>query len=334
MNQPLKQQRPKGNVAIYFCGGTGINIHKNFQEVIKNFKEDSIANIRTYFVDSSDSDLTDYQTAENTYLIKDKDGGGKVRGSIYPHFSPKVTTFMDKFHPGDISIVVSSLGGGTGATIAYTIMEELLRRNCAAIAIGVTNTDSKIELENTIKAIASFENIAEQTGKPVILSPFQNDDSGQHSKVNNHIAYLVSLLCVLASRRNARLDTQDVYNWINYHNVTDVPPRLMAMVHCVGNDTLSNDDIVPISLATLAQPDTNINPGFTPDYQCVGYVSPTMKGVETYPAHFMIADGIISNLVEKKLKDALSKIDQRAGNRKLSERMTYDKDKGSQGFIA
>jgi hypothetical protein len=313
-------ERKQGVMKVYLCGGTGVNIANAIKTM--SASPDSMtgmANIELVLIDTSNANLTNANAKDSVYLFKGIDGGGKHRGDIHPVVSPKAFEILEKFPAGDMNVVISSLGGGSGSVIAPCIMRELLKQNKLALAVGITNNDSKIEVENTVDTMGSYEGLARTLKKCVVLAPFHNNNSAGFADVNTLVANLVMLLAVLSSRQNHGLDSADLVNWINFDAVTDVSPRLMGLMHAT-NKTEIGDDIHPITVATLGNHGDDVRPSWVPDYQAVGYIAEGCDAITDSPAHFVVADGVVQRLYERMASDAAD-LARRTSGRSLSKQL-------------
>lgn len=104
-------QPTKGRIVCYMAGGTGINISKTLMQHFKKLDMAPAAQVDIVLIDTSTSNLAG-NTASNVYLIKGLDGSGKFRRENHGRISQVALNILDKHEPGDLNIVVSSLGGG------------------------------------------------------------------------------------------------------------------------------------------------------------------------------------------------------------------------------
>lgn len=317
---PQSFKRNIGVMKVYLCGGTGINVAAHIKKMLEEQATiTNIAKVEIVLVDTSDSNLSSVNNGDAVYLFKDKDGGGKKRRAVYEFASPKAFEILEKFPAGDLNIVVSSLGGASGSVIAPCLMRELIKQKKLVMAVGITSTDSLIEIENTVASLASYELLSEKQDSAVVLAPFHNDNAANHGIVNDLVANLIMMLAVLGSRQNAGLDTADLTNWLHFDRVSNVGPRLMGLMHATSS-TKINDDIHPVTVATLAVVGSEVRPSWIPDYQAVGYM-PNAHELIQAPVHFVIADGVVQ-LVHNKIAVDAEALKRKAAGRTLSKRLT------------
>lgn len=322
--------RPRGSMKIYLCGGTGINIATPLKKMLAEQPKSTTADVEIVLVDTSDSNLNPTNDGDNVYLFKGIDGGGKVRRDVHSVAAPKAREILERFQPGDFNVVVSSLGGGSGSVIAPHLLREIINLDKLCVAVGITNNDSKIEVNNTANTFATYEAISETIGRPVVLAPFHNKTPDKFDEVNLLVSHLLLQLTILASRQNAQLDTADLTNWLNYDRVTDVEPRLMGLYFTAGTAELP-EGVHAVSVATLCTSGTNSRPNWVPDYQCVGYVPEGVTSEKNEAVHFSVADGVVQQIYSIIAADK-AELDRRAGARSLSKRLSTSQA-GNDGFV-
>lgn len=308
MNASVSTSSAKGRVVCYMAGGTAVNISKVLAEQFKKLDLAPAAQIEVVLIDTSDSNLVN-GASDKIYLLKGLDGSGKLRAENHPAISRAILGILDAHQPGDLNIVVSSLGGGSGSVIAPALAGALLAQDKLVIGMGVTNTDSAIEVTNSVKTIKSYESIAKKIGKPIVLSLFKNSAADSFQKINEAIVSNIIMLSVLASRKNIGLDSADLRNWLYYNRVSKAPIKAMTLDITHSESVELPEGAHPITTATLAREGASTRLNWTPDYQCVGYVSTDgeKKGNFDKPLHFTVCDGELDQIfkeldeLEKKL---------------------------------
>ena len=291
----------KGKITCYCTGGTGASIAQTIAEAGKRYDMQGVGEISVVIIDTSESNLLRGTKPENVYLLKGIDGSGKRRVENHIAITQASLDILEKHQPGDLSIVIGSLSGGSGSVISPTLLKALLDQGKVAVAIGVTSQDSVIEINNSVKTLKSYEAIAAQTGHPVVLFTQMNTDSSEHEKVNTAIASAIFMLATLASRQNTGLDTADLYNWLNYHRVSTAPVKMVSLELVTGVDFELPEHAQPITTATLAHKGVSTRTSWVSDYQCVGYVPPTAESNISLdkPLHFVVCDGMVGELYKE-----------------------------------
>lgn len=291
----MTQQRELGRVRLYSCGGAGINIGSKVADMLlKQVDQNVFADLDTVYIDTSESNLHPGIDQNKLYLVEGKDGSGGDRAENYHDIEPRTREIINKFKPADLNIVLSSGGGGTGAILAACIGNELLAANALTIFICVGDDATKKWTSNTLKTLQSYENAALTQQKPIALYYLQNGPDMSRQSVDTRIQDLVAALLVLFSRRNRELDSKDLYNWVNYQNVTSYKPGLTALslfTNKIDTDLSKIGNL--ISIATLVSDGLDPTLAKRPEVQTVGYVEGTLGGKTlSAPYHYVLSDGV------------------------------------------
>lgn len=317
MNAPVSSSpAPKGRLVCYMAGGTGINIAKALAEQIKKLDLGIAAEVVTVLIDTSESNLNS-SAGSNVYLLKGLDGSGKIRKENHAAISRASLSILEQHQPGDLNIVVSSLGGGSGSVIAPVLTGALLEQGKLVVSVGVATTESAIEVSNSVKTIQSYDSIAKKVGKPVILSIQKNTDSSTFDKINEAVISTILMLATLSSRKNVGLDSADLRNWLNYDRVSKAPVKAMTLYINNGQFKL-DEDVQPITVASLARAGVSTKLDTTPDYQCVGYVNVGESKGFDQPMHFAVCDGELAGIFRE--LDGLQKdLERKAAARQYTD---------------
>jgi hypothetical protein len=210
---------------------------------------------------------------EYCFLFQDVDGSGKIRRENHEIIRDTTRKILQQFQPQDINIVISSASGGSGSVLSVSLVAELLEQDKQVIVILVGATDSSLEIENTLKTIKSYESISKLKEKPVVASYYQNSKDSPRDKVDNSIVAMVASLSTVFSRENKELDTQDLYNFINFQRVTSFKPKLVGLSVHIGPINLESEyttNVCSVACVTTQGSDTTLD--FTPEYKTVGYL--------------------------------------------------------------
>lgn len=306
ITQTLVQQdapaTPVGKMSVYFCGGTGANLSERLKQTIVAFNRAGMADLSNFVIDTSKSNLNG-PTPDNVFLYKGFDGFGKKRDEDPSAIKKKIPEILANFAPQDFNIVVSSLSGGSGSVIAPFIVRELLGQGKNVIMLGVVSTDTDTEIRNTTKTLGNLETISQSTGHPVVLKTAVNPANGNQATVDETLTLDILKLAMLFSRRNARLDQSDLRNWLQYNRVIDAPAKLVSLLFASNADikaaeSLIEEGVIPISVATLAPANTSTRAPWSVGYQATGFVPAKGASDLETALHFTIADGQIAKLYE------------------------------------
>ncbi len=312
-----------GNVLVYCCGGMGINAGSQM-ETTRNNTASGAAKLDIVYVDTSTSNFIKHKNidSKDCFVISgfgEVDGSGKKRVENYQAITDKVQEVIKKFKPADLNIVICSASGGSGSVVAPTIVSELLKENRNVVLLMVGVRDTMIEINNTMKTLMTFENIAQMRNKPVVCGYVENSDKVSREDANLYLIHLVYGLCILFSRQNHELDSADLHNWLNYNDVYTVLPAQLSVLNLIRNGESIDaiDDVGNIlSIASL------LNDGESSKivsdlnrYHCAGYLP---ENIETAlkvlsPYHFVISDGVFGKAVSsmseqlKELEESIKK---------------------------
>lgn len=307
-----------GGISLLACGGTGANIASHFAEY-HDQHYDGFADIKTYFVDTSRSNLSPSIPDERVFIYRDSDGSqldgnGKLRKNNIGVLSESSTIkqILHTFKPEDLTIIVSSGGGGTGSVAGPLIAKELISRGELVLVILVGSTMSKTDVKNTLDTLKTYENLAVKLGTPINVLYRENSPTMPRSKVDAEIQQYIYLLGTFFSRQNHGLDSSDLRNFLNYNKVTNYPPRLTAFDLFVGSVKPPQDCLV-ISAVSLTDESQDVDLGILVDYQVTGVASPKAREriVDKLPLHVATFSGFFPPVVSR-LQKLLTEHDQKA----------------------
>ena len=298
----------KGKARIYACGGAGINIGKKLEQ-FRGTSEVGLTDLEITYIDTSRSNLDGTVSGEHCYLLEGLDGSGKIRRDNYKAISDNTRKILQSFAPLDINIIISSGSGGSGSVIAPSLATELLDNDQNVIVIVIGSADSRIDIDNTLKTLKSYDAISQKRERPVVAAYFQNSADTPRSKVDESVVSVLFSLTTLFSRENKELDTRDLYNFLNYHRVTSFKPKLVGLTVHIGDvpENATND---VISVASVITDEVALQ--FIPEYRCVGYLSAdvTPDIAKNMPMHFLTHNdsfSAVADALSEKL-DSLEKI--------------------------
>ena len=304
-----KENSMTGKVVLYACGGAGINIAQHFESFRGKAAEGGFAEVQTVYVDTSRSNLPAKASPDAFYLVENLDGSGKIRAENHREIAESIHDILLNFKPGDLNIVMSSLSGGSGSVIAPSLVSELLQRDANVIVIGISSVDSRIEIENSIKTLKSYEAVSKMRDKPVVLVHYENSETEPLSAVDTQAREAIVRLAALFSRQNRELDSADLRNLLQYNKVTDSKPKVVSMVFQSG--TVVRGKAHVIAVATLTTDEFSSSPGTPVGYRCTGYIrQDNASNINlTAPMHYGIFDGLVLEHYSR-LSSCLEKFDE------------------------
>lgn len=301
-----EQTNARGNVRVFACGGCGVNIG-HLLEPYRNAADPNVADMNITYVDTSRSNLRDDIQAGHTYLLDGLDGSGKVRKENHKEIANRTRDILQKHPALDLNIVIHSAAGGSGSVIGPSLVSELLDKQVPTIVLLVGSADTRLDADNTLKTLKSYEAIAKLREAPVVMVYQQNTRDNKRDTVDATMRANVVSLAILWSRNNREMDSKDLFNFLRFDRVTSFGPQL-AHLSIIGPKEQLTDSGEVISVATLAKlgQDTQLDP--IPEVQYVGYVADDSAKavVDNMPTHFYVTDGIfdeVGGLLNRTLKN-------------------------------
>lgn len=293
--------KEKKTVRVFACGGAGTNVGFRLEK-FRGLSEAGFASIDISYIDTSKSNMKKEIAEQHTYIIEGLDGSGKIRSENYQHIAASALDMLQKHKPADLNIVISSASGGSGSVISPVLTGELLSRESPTIVIAVGSSQTRIDAENTLKTLKSYEAVAKKHEVPVVMAYMENTKETPRSVVDAKIEDYVTSLCALFSGENDELDSQDLFNWLRYDRVTSFPVGLAALtINDASHEEYPQNVGEYITVATLVtEAGSEVIDGYDKpiDYQTVGFlpveVADAVKKVA--PVHFITSDGIFTDV--------------------------------------
>ena len=294
-------------ITVVGCGGMGTNIALRFMDK----KEKGFAEFDVKLVDTSKSNTKDLHIPEDRfYQYREMDGSGKVRGANHPEIQARAKEVVQWLKPGPINLFITSASGGSGNVIAWTLLEEVLKRDGLAVVACVGSSDSRIETQNTINALKSFESTSLRTGKPILMLYAENSTERSRGEVNHFIESNIVLFSLFFSGMNKELDMSDLKNFIHYDRVTRFSPKL-TMMDFFSQDIHVEKDQALVSAVTLTDEHTSSTLAYPIEYQAVGFIPEDVKNniKVALPIHMVSVANFFNPVIER-LQKKLENFDE------------------------
>lgn len=292
---------------VFACGGFGVNIASELGQFEGKVNK-GYADMDICYIDTSRSNMLGKKllNEEKLYILEGIDGSGKKRDQNYGVLSESAKDILHQYKPSSINIVLHSASGGSGSVIGPILVSELIKRNELVIPVIVGSNASRIEVENTLKTLKSYESISKKCDHPIVACYKENSKENPRGKVDNEVTTLIMLLAVLFSGQNRELDKADLNNFINYHKVTDFQPKLNYLDFWSMGVSLEKGTSL-VTVATLCDDDNSPELDVPVEYQCVGYVLDENKDVlhVKLPIHAGVVSGYF-NIRASELESKLS----------------------------
>jgi hypothetical protein len=316
---------------VYAAGGCATNICSQLLKY-KDKQSQGFAEMSVYFIDTSRSNMSPLIPQDSIYLFDGLDGSGKLRRTNHQPIKEAVGDILHRMSPADINVVVSSGSGGSGSIAAPVIVEELVKRGEMVIVITVGSTSTRIETENTVKTLKSYELISRNNKTPVALAYRENSSTTPRGQVDSEVLEMIRLISLVFSGNNQALDTEDLRNFLNYPKVTSYTPRLACLDFFSGPIELSKGQAL-MSLVTLVDDKTSSDVDIPTEYQAVGFLPDatrdSLKSIPM-PIHACIIGGYFNPIIDR-LETKLSVFDD--ARRAVVEKSIVKGDEGSEGSI-
>lgn len=319
-------ERERKVMRIFASGGMGSNLAQEIYHWKKEPK-DGFADVQFAFIDTSASNLGKQVDEEEVYLVEGVNGSGKQRSLNASDISSRVKEIVQTFKPCHVNIVIHSLNGGSGSVLAPLVTSELLQRDFPTIVIAVGDQNSRIDANNTLNTLKSYEAISKKINIPVVMAYYNNKGSANRKEINNYIIVLLEALRCLFSDQHHGLDSRDLYNWLRYDIVTDYPSQLACLTMFGVNEDHQKVYGKAISVATLATEGEAIEYPETVDYQTEGFITEELsKKIQSNTTHFVISDGMFDRVV-KVIEERIKVIDDEKNSRVVRKSLVDNNDK-------
>ena len=324
----------KGRIRLFNCGGIGTNIAKVF-ESDRNKTLPGFGYVEAVYIDTSDSDLDGTIPREMVYLLDKSitgeviDGSGKIPLENSEEIANVIKEVLSAFPPLDFTIINSSLSGGSGSVFARLLARELLERGCKVLLIAVATWGDRVEIQNSLNCVKSYDAIARNAGKPLAMYFGSYGQGTSTAEVNKTIQEVISGLQVLFSRQNKGLDTKDLGNWADYTKGTSYEAKLVSL-HMIDSDESFSQIGQVITVASLSAPGAEVTLPMIPDYRVRGASS--VPAITNAPVHFVLAEGQLIN-VKREMESKLKDLDDQAAARKTTQGLTNTNDKPNQNGL-
>lgn len=233
--------KKENRIRVYCAGGMGMDLGSQISNPLFD----------TCYLDVSDANYnTDEIHEERIHLVAGaKKGSGSDRSTNYGPIKQAVPAFIHEFPPTDFNIVLFSSSGGTGSMAGPLIVSALLEARVPFMVVTLTDASTTRWTKNAIQTLQTLEAQALRFGLPVVMNHHQNGDVPR-GEVDREILYAIEAIGYLASGENHALDTQDVANFVQYTELTDVQAQLATVTIHDTRQTASTV-IEPIATASL-----------------------------------------------------------------------------------
>lgn len=198
-------------VTVVGCGGAGINISRSFINDPR---------VNTLYFDTS---KTNTRRDEKVFVMANGDGSGSHRAENAAEIERTVSQLSDEeMGIGDVAIVISSLGGGSGSVINPLLIREYNRRGVRVIGVAVADTSYSVAATNSHNTLKTLTAIA-KNNKIYLPMIIVSNDQASRRDVDTVLADMIHNLINLLTQPVHEVDRNDRLNWINPTKVVDSP---------------------------------------------------------------------------------------------------------------
>lgn len=210
------------SVAIYACGGFGINIVRSLRPQLE-----AMATVR--FIDTSRSNIGE---GDDLILIASGDGSGKIRAEHAPAIQKKINAMTpESLGVADVNVIIFSLSGGSGSVIGPVLMGKIASTGNRVVIMTVADTASELDARNSLNTLKTVQNIVNSNDAYVQIMPFDNIVG--KPKADRTVRHRLQQLVTLEVAAAAELDRNDRRNWLNAQRLVGVSAGL-RLLHVVG----------------------------------------------------------------------------------------------------
>lgn len=319
-----------GCVRLYGCGGGGSNTARRFLDHSKQAPEKNFASLHPVLIDTSRSNMGPGVDDSNSYILKDLDGSGMLRRENYTAIDNVVKEILHMHRPLDLNVVVFTAAGGSGSVIGPLIINELLSRNAPVIAVVIGGDESAIATQNSLNTLKTLDGISANHNKPIVTYYRQNLRGTPRHETDSDIDLAIMAIAILASRQIRELDSQDIFNFLNYQRVTSVPARV-AGLDIYGRDNGGIDKNKPVSVISIRPNPDETSFEHIPGFLKAAYADINIAGTDRL---FFAVDVNQPSRWGEALQKTLNQIQQTIDARPAASRLISDDDqKTDKGFV-
>lgn len=243
-SEQRKQIMDKKTTSVYGCGGAGIKLVKRFSESAQP-SNNAFSTPVFYYQDTSDATDKHYDGLNIYYYTDDKKGGGGVRQHVAEAALDRVSQALAVQPASDYNIIVHSLSGASGATLAPVLAGEILAQGKRVVVICVHNDNSQNAVNNARATIATYDGVADYREKPMLTRVHTSTSKVNDLAVLNDIAWLLCLF----SENHRGLDANDIKTWMTRGSPTS-PMSNRAWVLEITAGKINGNSLAVVGLAT------------------------------------------------------------------------------------
>ena len=203
-------------INIIACGAGGLLLMSKIRSELEGIIND--VELTVYGFDGSTSAVGEH--CDKFFIPKKNDdsvisGSCGERASNYQVFKPFVESVFETDlkalatpQDGSLNIVISSLGGGSGAMLANVVLPVMMRNDVPTFYIGIKDGRTEQLAVNTWKQLVTLHNLPRIVKKP-LSAMFVSNDNGEDA-ANKEVTRIISLIGFMGNEKNVNIDTNDI----------------------------------------------------------------------------------------------------------------------------
>lgn len=251
-------------VAIYGCGGAGINLLAELMESNRT----NLADFSPAFIDSSDS--MSRAPAEHFYRLQNVDGAGKIRKDIANPVDRELPSILMNHPLADLNLIIFSMGGGTGSVVGPKIAAQAFQEGKAVIFFAVGSHENATTTKNNLATMRTLNGIANANDVVSVAFFDSNGNSPRSQSVDRSMVLGLQAVLDLYSGRHESLDSSDVENWVKVRQTVGIAPQLV-LLDIKTNRAAVAEIPAPISVGALHAKGEDMSASIAADYGFDGY---------------------------------------------------------------
>lgn len=296
----------KQTVKLVGIGGAGLNIISRWLPTKPaKASQKGFANISSFFIDTSDSNLDVLHgkaEASDIYITEGTKGCGGNRRKVVELVAPQIQQIFQRVTSAqsDFYVLVSSASGGSGSGILPLLAGEFARKRIPFICIFVAGYEAEQRAINVTGTIKSMLGVSEMVSAPLNFAWFENDVKEGRGKTDKDVCTFIEKFVMLTSGENSELDNEDLVNFLYYQ--PDMHNGMKPQVNFI--DAVDGDaNLVkvknPFAIASLLSDRNDTALPVTPRYATHGF-SPVTE--MTAKLHFVTSTAAVATVLDANQK--------------------------------
>ncbi len=296
-------------ISVYFCGGTGFNLGSRVYDSMKNNPA-----IKCYFLDTSTSNNKEINTQENTMILGSGQGSGSSRGENAKSIRDRIPSVLKEFRPGVFNILVGSASGGSGSTIMNEMHRELSIRELNSVSVMTGTRSSMTNIRNMHNTFQSYALVTKNYKRPSLVNLRIQEPGESRDRVDALVLNNLTLLTLLFSGKDDKLDITDLSHLINYPKVTGFAPAVASLELFINTVEIEKNETI-YAVGTIARVGavTDITPA--PQYQPVGFIPSESDLMDVFSdidvLHWAVVGNSFDGLMQE-LKTSVEEFDEQS----------------------